>query len=172
MALINPTITDKKKITLSKALLLAGLTAGTLDILSAILLQTALAGVFRPVVLLQAIASGAFGSSAMEGGTAMALAGIFFHYLIAYCWVGIYFFLFMHIALIRRYKIWSGLFYGVLVWLIMNCLVLPLSQLKTGPFRWDWALMNMVILMLMIGIPSSLFANWYYRSANPKGEKN
>lgn len=163
---ISPITSEPKNVTFGKAFLLAGLVAGTLDIMSAILLHTALSGMFRPVALLQGIASGAFGKSAMEGGALMAVAGIIFHYFITYFWVLIYFLLYLGIPLIRRHKIWSCLLYGILIWVIMNNVVIPLSQIKPGPFRWDRALMNMAILMIMIGIPASLFSHWHYLSAS------
>ncbi|MFA6060456.1 MAG: hypothetical protein WC756_19810 [Taibaiella sp.] len=160
-----------KNITFGKAFLLAGLLAGTLDIVSAILLHTVLSGAFRPVGLLQGIASGAFGKSAMEGGAPMAIAGLFFHYIIAYSWVLIYFILFPRISLMRKHRILSGLFYGVLIWVIMNRVVVPLSEIKPGPFRWDRALMNLVILMVMVGLPASLFSHWYYTRASLRADK-
>lgn len=149
---------DQKKI-----FLLAGFLAGTLDIVSAILLHTILSGTFRPVGLLQGIASGAFGKSAFEGGIPMAMVGLLFHYLIAFSWVLAYFLIFPRIPSIRKHRIWSGLLYGVLIWVIMNKVVIPLSEIKPAPFRWDRALMNMIILMVMVGLPASLFAHRYYK---------
>lgn len=148
-----------------KAILMAGLVAGTLDILSAIIANSLWAGAFMPIRLLQGVASGAFGRAAFEGGTTMAIAGLLFHYFIAFTWVLIYFLLFPYIPFMRKHKILSGLLYGIIVWVIMNRVVIPLSQIRMGPFRWDRALINMAILMVMIGLPASLFAHWYYTRA-------
>ena len=166
MTLISPAPSNTHAVSFGKAFFLAGIVAGTLDILSATALYTAITGTFRPVRLLQGIAYGAFGKSALEGGTGMAIIGLLFHYLIAFTWVMIYFLLYPYIPFMRRYKILSGLLYGIIVWVIMNRVVIPLSQITPGPFRWDRALMNMAILMVMIGLPASLFANWYYTNAS------
>ncbi len=145
-----------------KTVMLAWLVAGSLDIISAILLNGAITGSIRPLRLLQGVASGAFGKEALTGGIPMALAGLLFHYFFALVWVLVFFFGYPFIPFLQKHKIISGLLYGIFVWIIMNRVVVPLSRITPGPFRWDRALMNMAILMVMIGLPISLFIHKYY----------
>lgn len=64
---------------LSVMILITGLIAGTIDILSAIFI---LAG-GNAVGTFKYIASGAFGKTAFEGGNEMVAYGALFHYIIA-----------------------------------------------------------------------------------------
>lgn len=68
-----------KKANLTTNILIAGLIAGTLDILAAIYL---LAG-GNAAGVLKYIAAGAFGQAALAGGTEMIVFGLLFHYIIA-----------------------------------------------------------------------------------------
>lgn len=147
---------------LIRAILLAGLIAGTLDIISAITMSGIYSGTFRPIRLLQGIASGAVGKSAFEGGVGMALVGLIFHYCFAMMFATVYFLLFPYLPFLRRFPIlWGGL-YGIVAWAIMNGVVVPLSKITPAPFNWEKALINIAILMVMIGLPIALMARKYY----------
>ena len=147
-------------------ILVAGLTAGTLDILAAIffLANGNAAGVFR------FIAKGALGNAAFEGGPEMVILGAAFHYVIAFSFTIGYFLAFPYIPLLRKQKVISGLLYGVFVWAFMQYIVLPLTHNPPGPFSLAGNWKNIVILMFAIGLPVSLFAYKHYtlntRSAN------
>lgn len=158
----SPPTAGPAPLSAGKTILLAVLVAGTLDIISAILLNGAISGTIRPVRLLQAIAAAAFGKSAFTGGAGMALAGLLFHYFIAFCFTVGYFLVYPYIRFLHKHPIISGLLYGIVVWVVMNRIVLPMTRLQLGPFQWDKALMHMGILMLMIGLPISLFTHKYY----------
>jgi hypothetical protein len=104
-------------------ILLATAIAGTLDIgLAAV--QTAAAG--KPVGnMLRGLASGPFPGA--EGwGAAGALAGLCVHYAIMAVMAAVFLIARERIALVRRHTIPSALAYGVILWLVMYGLVLPL----------------------------------------------
>lgn len=61
----------------------AGLLAGTLDI-SAACVQYYMKTGKNPDYVLKYVASGAFGKDAFTGGIVMSMAGLLFHYLIAF----------------------------------------------------------------------------------------
>ncbi|NNU33010.1 hypothetical protein HK413_00190 [Mucilaginibacter sp. S1162] len=63
-----------------KTILWLGLVTGTLDAARAILFNLNLG----PGVIFRFIASGMFGKAAFAGGPEMVIAGVVFHYLIAY----------------------------------------------------------------------------------------
>lgn len=147
---------------LIKAILLATLVAGTLDIIAAVTMNGIVSGSFKPVRILQGIASGAIGRSAFEGGIGMALIGLIFHYCFALMFATVYFFLFPYLPFLQRSPVLWGFLYGMVAWAIMNGLVIPLSKLNPGPFNWERAIINIVILMFMIGLPIALMARKYY----------
>jgi uncharacterized membrane protein YagU involved in acid resistance len=149
-----------------KSILLTGLVAGTLDMSAALLVYTVIMQKVTAVQLLQGIASGIFGKAAQEGGLTMACYGFIFHYIIAFSFTIGYFLVFPRISFLRNHKIISGLLYGVFAWLVMNRIVLPLSNAHMSPFKWSYALLGMSILMLCIGLPISLLTHRYYSLKN------
>jgi len=147
---------------LLKAILWAALIAGSLDIISAVLVNGALSGAIRPIRILQGIASGAVGRSAFDGGLGMALVGLLFHYFFALMFATVYFLLYPYLPFLHRYPVLWGFLYGMFAWAIMNGVVIPLSAIHPAPFNWTRALINIVILMFMIGLPIALLARKYY----------
>ncbi len=139
----------------AKTILLAGLLAGTLDGLAAcvdFVLRTGRS----PVRVFQFIASGVFGAGAFSGGNAMAAWGVLFHYLIATSWAAAFVLAYPRLA--RVNAIVLGLLYGVVVWLVMNLVVLPLSNVpQSSPTAFGVA-KGMVILMVCVGLPIALVA--------------
>src|SRR5580698_80975 len=109
-----------------KIILLSGFTAGTLDILGAILVYVVVQGKTTTLRMLQSIASGIFGKDAYAGGMTMACYGLIFHFLIAFSFAAGYFLSFPYISFLQKHKIISGLLYGIFIWLVMNLIVVPL----------------------------------------------
>ncbi len=144
-----------------KTILLAGFVAGTLDILAAIVVYSLVMGKATAMQILQSIASGAFGKQAFAGGWEMALCGLVFHYIIATSWAAAFVLISRYLSFLRNQKVISGLLYGVIVWVGMNLVVLPLSNVNKAPLRWDSVLIGMIILMLCVGLPISLITHKY-----------
>lgn len=144
-----------------RSILIAGLLAGTMDITAAII-QTLLANgsILR---LFQYIASGVAGKPSFDGGFATAIMGLFLHYFIAMMWTWLYFSCFPKVSLFQKNWILSGFVFGVIVWVGMNRVVLPLSRVSQFPFRLDRAAIAMAILIVCIGLPVSYFANRYFK---------
>jgi hypothetical protein len=143
-------------------ILRTGLIAGTLDILSAITVYALIMGKGTPVQILQGVASGVFGREAFAGGFTMALTGLLFHYAIALIFTTVYFLLYPHLPFLHRQWAVSGVLFGVLVWLVMNLAVLPLSNFQQAPLRWAPALLGMAIIVVMIGLPIAFFTQKNY----------
>lgn len=160
---MNTTITvTQRKPSAIKTVLVAWLTAGCLDLLGAIIVYSLIMQRVTATRLLQGIARGVLGNSAYEGGTATALAGIAFHFMIALCFTITYFFMFPYIPFLKKQRILSGLLYGLFVWCVMNLAVLPLLNIANIPTKWDSIARGAVILMFCIGLPISLIVSWYY----------
>lgn len=147
------------------AIVVAGFTAGTLDILAAIFLLAGgnAAAVFR------FIAKGALGDAAFEGGPEITALGALFHYIIAFSFTAGYFIVFPFIPFLRNQKVISGLLYGIFVWLFMQYLVLPFTHNPPGAFSLEGNWKNIVILMLAVGLPVSLFAHAHYERSGGDG---
>lgn len=147
---------------IAKAILVAGLLAGTLDILSAFINFYIVTG-GNPVVVLHYIASAVFGKDAYAGGAGMALVGLLFHYTIAYGWTVLYFLAFPYLSFLAKNKYVSGILYGAFVWVCMNKIVVPLTLIKIGPFDVAKAALQMGILMVCIGLPIAILADRFYK---------
>lgn len=141
-------------------ILRAGLLAGTLDILAAILILAK----GNAVGTLKFIASGVFGKAAFSGGYDMVALGAVFHYLIATGFAAGYFLAWPRLTFLQKNKWASGVLYGVFVWAVMNLLVVPLSHAPQSPFAWDSALKNMAILVVCIGLPIAWLADKFFSS--------
>jgi hypothetical protein len=142
--------------------LIAWLLAGTLDITAAILyyIGPSSAGAAR---LLQGIASGVLGARAFDGGAATTLLGLALHYLIALIWTLVLFVGFRTLGALRRQLVLTGIVYGIIVWLVMNLVVLPLSNVRHAPLQPRAAGIAAIILVLCIGLPLSLVIGHHLR---------
>jgi hypothetical protein len=142
-----------------KAIALACLVAGTLDIADALIFY-GLRGI-SPVRILQGIASGVLGRAAFSQGTESVLLGLLLHFFIATTWAAIYIFASRRLPLSRRPILWGSL-YGIVVYLVMNYAVVPLSKIGPRPTPPLIPLINGVAaLILCIGIPTALIARRY-----------
>ena len=134
---------------------MAWLLAGTLDIVTAILYYVgpSRSGATR---LLQGIASGLLGARAFDGVAATAALGMALHYLIAFIWTFVLVIAFRTIPLLRRHLVATGIVYGFVVWLVMNLVVLPMSNVRHVPIQPRAAAIAAIILVLCVGLPLSL----------------
>lgn len=145
-----------------KVILLTGLLAGTLDLIGAIV-SSAIMNQKIPYKIFHYIASGVFGKEkAFAGGIGMILSGLLFHYLIAYSFTFFYFWIYPKLGFLAFNKVLSGVLYGAFVWVIMNLIIVPLSNVTRAPFNITQAIVGMVVLMLMIGLPIAFNAHKYY----------
>jgi len=149
----------------TNTILLALFVAGTLDILSAIIVYGPILGKVPPLRLLQGIASAVLGKSAFEGGMGTALFGLGMHYCISLAFVTLYFLIFPYIPFLKKYKTAGGLLYGLFIWMVMNLAVLPLIGYAPFHFNLVPVLRSALILILVFGIPLPLIIPKYYAKA-------
>ena len=149
-----------------KLIFLAGLVAGTLDILGALTVYSLILHKGSVMLILQRIASAALGQAAFKGGWAMALCGLGFHYIIVYCFTIAYVSLYPYLPFLKKHRLASGLLYGLFAWLVMNRVVLPRTKLLIPPFQWSSAFIAMVLVMLFIGLPVAYISDAYYKGRN------
>jgi hypothetical protein len=111
----------------ARAVLSAGLVAGTADIVVACLIYR-----LSPGVILHSIASGLIGKSAFAGGVATALLGLVLQWIISILIAMIYLAVTVPLPHMRRRWRLSGALAGAVIYLVMSYIVVPLSA---APFR-------------------------------------
>ena len=143
--------------TRTRAVLSGGLVVGLLDGLDAVIFF-GLRGV-EPIRVFQAIASGLLGRSAFTGGLGAALLGVLLHFSIATIIVGIYVAASRKLEVLTRQPIAGGMAYGVVAWLVMNYVVIPLSAVAPGgPMPVAVVVNGLLIHMFGVGLPAALIA--------------
>lgn len=132
------------------------LIAGTLDIADA-LIFSGLRGV-SPGQVFHYIASGLLGMKAFEMGGAAVLLGIAIHYSIALGWTAVFYAASRKFPILLRRPVVSGLLYGIVVYVIMNFVVLPLTGIPHSNKAISLAsrVNGVLALMLCIGLTIAL----------------
>ena len=146
-----------------QAAVVTGLLAGTLDLLGAVINYMITHERF-PYRILEYIASGAFGRSAMNGSLGSNLWGLFFHYLIAVSFTLFYFIIYPGLRFLQQSVIFSAIIYGLFIWAVTNMIVLPLSAIQADvlPASLETAARAAFILIICIGLPVAFFARRFY----------
>jgi hypothetical protein len=134
------------------AVLMGGLSAGVLDIVYAFVLAAMRNG--TPLRTLQSVASGVLGKSAYAGGIATGALGLALHLAITVAAAWIYGATATRSRFMQRHVLACGALFGVLVYLFMNFVVLPLSAV---PFRVNYTaaviFQGFVSHALLVGLP-------------------
>ncbi|HMQ61415.1 MAG TPA: hypothetical protein PKE06_12155 [Flavilitoribacter sp.] len=145
-----------------RTILTAGLLAGTLDGLAASI-GFYLNNHKNPALVFRFIARGIFGEQASTGGTGMAAAGVFLHYLIAFIWTVVFFLIFPRLKFLSKNLVLSGMVYGLFIWLVMNVVVLPVSHGISFTFSFPKSLLGLSYIVFLVGLPIGLLIGRYYR---------
>jgi hypothetical protein len=144
-----------------QTVLLAGLTAGVLDITAAIVFYARLGA--QTVPMLQGIASGLLGKAAFSGGLATAALGLLCHFFIATSAAGLYYMLSRRVPFLIQHTVVSGALYGVAVYFFMSLVVVPLSAIGPRPFVLGDALVGIAIHVCCVGLPIALVVRRFAR---------
>ena len=143
--------------TAPRAILAGTLAVGTLDILDA-LTFFGIRNHVAPVRIFQSIAAGVLGRASFNGGLKTAILGGVLHYFIAFCVVLVYYAASRALRVLRQRPVVCGALYGIGVYLVMNLVVLPLSN--AGPQRFVPAVVanGLLIHIFGVGLPSAFAA--------------
>jgi hypothetical protein len=143
-------------------ILITCLLTGTLDAIAALLISYKI----PPVIIFKFIASGWFGKQAMSGGIGMVLWGLIFHYLIAAIFSVVLFQLYSAVIKILRDKYFTGIVYGLLIWVVMNYVVLPFTNIPHGHghIQAIGLIKGIAALIICVGIPIALMADNFYKN--------
>jgi hypothetical protein len=107
----------------AKAIVYGGLTAASLDLLSADLIYRV-----DLITVMHSVARGWYGPSAMSGGGDVALVGLASHYAILTVAAAIFVLTSLWFPVLRRLWWLSGPVFGLGVWVVMHYLVAPYSH--------------------------------------------
>lgn len=137
--------------------LAGGLVAGTFDIVYACGFWALKRDV--PVErILQSVAAGLLGKASFEGGAATAALGLALHYFIATSMSFTYYLVAQRWSLLRQQPVLAGAAYGLLLYVLMNYVVVPLSRAGPGSKDPLWIGLSIAVHALLIGVPIALFA--------------
>jgi len=142
--------------TISKAVLWGGLIAGVLDAVDGVV-AFGFNGL-NPIQVLQYIASGLLGPSSFHGGLVTAALGTVFHFFIAFVAAAVYVLASQRITILKSRAILFGVMYGVIVYLFMNYLALPLSAVGHSPFSLGLFLNGVIGHGIFVWLPIALYA--------------
>jgi hypothetical protein len=126
----------------------AGLLAGTTNLIAA-------GAIFGGTLThgQQLIASGLLGEWAFKGGTSTAVLGAGLHYGISIAAAGIYCALALRRRWWRDHWLIGGVVFGVIAYLVMNLVVVPLSNAPNPDFSPAIIAKELVAHTVMFGIP-------------------
>jgi uncharacterized membrane protein YagU involved in acid resistance len=140
-----------------RKLIAGGIVVGSLDITYAILFWS-----FRgvtPTRVFQSVAAGVLGRDSFNLGMKSALLGAALHYFIAFSIVIVYYVASKWIPLLIEHAVICGIVYGIGVYIVMNYVVIPLSNAaRPKTFNLLWVSCSVVVHMFLIGLPAALFA--------------
>jgi hypothetical protein len=137
--------------------LAGGLTAGGLDITYACLFWAIKAGVPAQRIF-QSVAAGLLGKASSSGGWPTALLGLALHFFIATTMSLTYFLVARRMPILGLRPIPFGAAYGLLLYVVMNLVVVPLSKAPRGGAKDPlWVALTIVVHLVLIGIPIALF---------------
>jgi hypothetical protein len=137
-----------------------GLVAGILDISENLILNYR-RGV-TPAMVFRYIASGLVGApeAVKLGGAAIAL-GVVIHFCIALTWTTIFYAASAKVPALVKHAVTSGLAYGVVVYLVMNFAVLPLTRIPPRKPPTLVSVVNALLpLLVCIGLAIALLTRY------------
>ena len=166
---MNQTPTAKKPNAIA-AILFTGFIAGTLDAAAASINFYARTG-NSPIRVWRFVASGVFGKNAYADGLLMPALGLLFHFCLAFSFTIFFFLIYPKIKLLAKNIFVTGILYGLLVWVVMNRIVVPLSNTAKLPPRQSptvlgvptQTILQMAFIMFCIGLPIAFLTARYYQ---------
>jgi hypothetical protein len=132
-----------------------GLIAAAMDITYA-MIMTSMAG-YGALSAMQGVASGLLGGAAFEGGIATAGLGLLLHCMILIVAATIYYATSRRLPVLRNRAVICGLLFGVLVYLFMHFVVVPLSAVPFTMAHTPWKLaQGFASHGILVGLPIAL----------------
>jgi hypothetical protein len=138
--------------------LAGGLLAGALDITYACVFWAVKADL-APTRIFQSVAAGLLGEASFEGGAATAALGLLLHFFIACTMALTYYLVSRRWPVLVRRPVTLGIAYGLLLYVVMNHIVVPLSAAGPGSQDPLWITLTVAVHAFLIGVPIAWFAS-------------
>lgn len=151
-----------------QTLVLAGFVAGALDMLAALASYVSQGATVDGI--LKYIASGLLGAAAMQGGMAVAALGLLFHFALTTGMAAVFLLAALRFpALTLRPWLW-GTIYGVLTWLAMVYVVVPLSAVPGWKLPQGWSIVSGLLSHIFyVGVPIAHITQYGLRGKPSQG---
>jgi hypothetical protein len=148
------------------AIAVGGLVAGVADILGAF----AIYWPAPPAGILRSIAAGVVGSAAARtGGIELAALGLLLHFVVASGAAAVFVAACRAAPALARRPLLAGPLYGLVVFLVMNYAVVPLSAIGRFPGPWSATTYQVIALHVAgVGPPIALAARRWASEAPPR----
>ena len=149
-----------------KAIVLGGLIGGALDLLFAV--SFAAANGAAPEVVFHTIASGLLGKAALSGGTMTSALGVACHFGLSLIWAALFAAIVWRFPRMVRWPFLAGIGFGVVVFLSMRLVVLPLSAYpRPVTFKPLATVLDLLSHMLLFGTPIAMAVSHAARARRP-----
>lgn len=133
-------------------IILGGITAGTLDILSAFASYTSQGATVEGI--LKYVASGLVGPAAMQGGIGMAWLGLLIHFALTTIMAAVFMYAAMKKNVLTAHAWLTGGIYGVITWIVMVYIAVPLSAVGGWKLPTGWNIASGLLAHIFyVGVP-------------------
>jgi len=132
---------------------------GILDGLFALVFYGLIPGA-QPLRIFQSVAAGLLGrEAAYDGGIRTFLLGLLLHFVVASCIAAVYFVATRILPVLIRQPVVSGLIYGMIAYLGMKYVIVPLSAIaRSSTPRRSIFLTEIIGHAFLVGLPIALLA--------------
>ncbi len=138
-------------------IIINGFIAGSLDALAAIFILSH----GKAASIFKFIASGLYGKAAFAGGQNMVILGLALHYFIAFSFTIFYYIIYRYVSILHKNIFLSAVLYGIFIYVVMNVMVLSLSNVNIPPRHVIGVVKNIVILSVCVALPAAYFKPAY-----------
>jgi hypothetical protein len=162
---LNQTVTGTSGSTQTSAaapLTAATIISGALDATAGVVVYWIYKGL-NPLQVLQYIASGIFGPTVIGGSFLYVVIGLVLHFVIAFAFSFAYYLAFPFIKSFAKNTVVNGLVYGAFIWVFMNYLVLPFSNIPHSPKDFV-SVLELIWHSALVGLPIALIVEKHYKN--------
>lgn len=118
-----------------------------------------------PGQFMQWIASAINGPSAFAAGASTIVEGFIIHVIVTVIMGLVYYYAFKESNLVRKNAIVSGIIYGLGIWVVMNLVIFPLSNVPAAPFVLFNAIVSIIWHIVLVGIPFAIITNSHLKNS-------
>jgi uncharacterized membrane protein YagU involved in acid resistance len=159
-----------KQWSIPRAILVGGAIGGALDLLFAV----SFAGYYgvAPSRVFRTIASGLLGNAALTGGNAVSALGVACHFALSWIWAALFAAAAWRYPTLTRRPFLSGVLFGIVVFLSMRLIVLPLSAYpRPVSFEPLATVLDLLSHMLLFGTPIAVMVSKVIQARRPDNSR-